>query len=339
MLQTSGRLLRLLTLLQSRSTWAGAELAERLSVTPRTLRRDVERLRGLGYPIDATRGVAGGYALGVGASLPPLSLDEEEATAVFVGLHAAAGTGVDGAGTASLRALAKLRRVLPARLRQNLRALQSSVLELAVKSRPISLADVSLLARACTERLVTRILYAGRDGAGTDRRVEPLRLLRVGALWYLLAWDPAKEDWRTFRLDRMVKVEAGNERFAARPPPDDDLVAYVTRSLSSAPHLYRAKVLLHAPIEAVRPRVGAFDALFEPTAGPNCTMELGAPTLDVLVARILWLGVDFELIAAPPGFGAHLAKLSRRLSKAAATAPAKARHEHSTSRSRGLRKG
>lgn len=339
MLQTSGRLLRLLTLLQSRSTWAGGELAERLAVTPRTLRRDVERLRSLGYPIDAARGVAGGYALGAGASLPPLSLDEEEATAVFVGLHAAGGTGVDGAGTASLRALAKLRRVLPARLRQNLRALQSSVLELAVKSRPISLASVSLLARACTERLVTRIVYTGRDGARTDRRIEPLRLLRVGALWYLLAWDPAKADWRTFRLDRIVEVEAGSERFAARPPPDDDLVAYVTRALSSAPHPYRAKVLLHAPIEAVRPRVGAFDALFEPAAGANCTMELGAPTLDVLVARILWLGVDFELLTGPPAFGAHLAEVSRRLSKAAASArPApRARRRRARTRSDGRR--
>src|SRR5262249_35866251 len=143
MLQASGRLLRLLTLLQSRSTWAGAELAERISVTPRTLRRDIERLRDLGYRIDAARRDAGGYALGAAASLPPLSLDEEEATAVFVGLHTAAGTDVDGAGTAALRALTKLRRVLPARLRQNLSALQSSVLELAVKPRPLSISSVS----------------------------------------------------------------------------------------------------------------------------------------------------------------------------------------------------
>jgi len=316
MLQTSGRLLRLLTLLQSRSTWAGAELAGRLEVTPRTLRRDIERLRDLGYPIDAARGVAGGYALGPGASLPPLSLDEEEATAVFVGLHAVAGTGVTGAGTAALRALAKLRRVLPARMRQNLRALQGSVLELAVKSRPISLTSVSVLARACTERLVTRITYVGRDGAETNRLVEPLRLVRVGALWYLVAWDPSKEAWRTFRLDRMSKVEAKSERFAARPPPDGDLVAYVTRSLSSSPHPHRAKVLLHAPIEEVRPRVGAFDAFFEPLAERKCTMELGAPTLDVLVARVLWLGIDFDVLAGPPCIDQHLAILSKRLARA-----------------------
>ena len=268
MLQASGRLLRLLTLFQSRSTWAGAELAERLEVTPRTLRRDVVRLRELGYRVDAARGVAGGYALGAGAALPPISLDEEEATAMFVGLHGAAGTGITGAGTAALRALAKLRRVLPARLRQNLRALEGSVIALPVKGRPLSLADVSRLARACTERLVTRIVHSGRDGA-TDRRVEPLRLVRVGTLWYLLAWDPAKAGWRTFRLDRIANVETGSERFVARSPPGDDLVAWVTRSLSSAPHPQRAKVLLHAPIEEVRPRVGAFDALSRPPAsGP-----------------------------------------------------------------------
>lgn len=314
----SGRILRLLTLLQSRSTWAGAELAQRLEITPRTLRRDVERLRGLGYPIDAARGVAGGYALGPGASLPPVSLDEDEATAVFVGLHVAAGTGVTGASSASLRALTKLRRVLPLRLRRNLRALQGAVVELAVKSRPISLASVALLARASMDRLVVRIVYGARDGVATDRLVEPLRLVRVGALWYLVAWDPAKKDWRTFRLDRVRSVEAQHERFAARPPPEGDLAAYVTRSLSSHGQPHRAKVLLHAPLAEVRPRVGAFDALFEPAPEDRCTMEVGAPTLDVLVARILWLGIDFDVVSGPPTLHAHLCALSERLARAAA---------------------
>jgi predicted DNA-binding transcriptional regulator YafY len=319
MLQASERLLRLLTLLQSRSTWGGAELAERLEITPRTLRRDVERLRSLGYPIDGATGVAGGYALGPGAALPPLSLDEDEATAVFVGLHAAAGTGVTGAGTAAMRALAKLERVLPARLRKSLRTLQGSVVNLAVRSRPLSLASVSTLAVACSERLVTAITYTDRDGTATQRRVEPLRLVRVGALWYLLAWDPSKDDWRTFRLDRMAKVEAKTERFKARPPPDDDVVAYVTRSISSSPHAHRAKVLLHAAIEDVRPRVGAFDALFEPASAGRCTMDLGAPTLDVLVARILWLGVDFEILDSSDELRRHLRKVEKRLAAAVAT--------------------
>lgn len=317
MLHASGRLLRLLALLQSRSTWAGAELATRLDVTSRTLRRDVGRLRALGYPIDAARGTAGGYALGAGAALPPFSLDEDEATAVFVGLHATVGTGVTGAGTAALRALTKLHRVLPSRLRRNFRALQGSVIELADRSRPLSLASVATLARACAERLITRIAYRDRGGTRTDRLVEPVRIVRVGALWYLVAWDLMKKDWRTFRLDRMTTVDATSERFGSRPLPDDDLAAYVTRAISAAPHAYRAKVLLHAAIEDVRPRVGAFDALFERASSGACTMDVGAPTLDVLVARILWLGVDFEVIAGPPELRRHLSIAARRLARAA----------------------
>jgi predicted DNA-binding transcriptional regulator YafY len=319
MLQASGRLLRLLTLLQSRSTWAGAELAKRLDVTPRTLRRDVDRLRTLGYPIDAARGTAGGYALGPGAALPPLSLDENEATAVFVGLHATVGTGVTGAGTAALRALTKLDRVLPSRLRRNFRALQGSVIELADRSRPFSLANVSTLATACAERLVARITYGDRGGTRTDRLIEPLRIVRVGAFWYLVAWDLVKKDWRTFRLDRMATVDATNEHVGSRPPPDEDLAAYVTRAISVAPHVCRAKVILHAAIADVRPRVGAFDALFEPASSDTCTMEVGAPTLDVLVARILWLGVDFEVLDGPPQLRGHLATVSKRLARAAGT--------------------
>jgi predicted DNA-binding transcriptional regulator YafY len=315
-LQTSARLLRLLTLLQSRSSWSGGELAERLEVTPRTLRRDVDRLRSLGYPIEGASGVAGGYVLGPGASLPPLSLDEEEATAVFVGLHGAAGTGVLGAGTAAMRALAKLERVLPTRLRRSLRYLDKSVLELVGRSRTLSLASVSALARACSERAVTRIAYAGRDGQKTDRRVEPLRLVRVGSVWYLVAWDPSKEEWRTFRLDRITSVEVTSERFGARPPPGDDLVEYVTRSISSSPHAHRAKILLHAAMEEVRPRVGPFDGLFARVSDTACTMELGAPTLDVLVSRILWLGIDFEIVTSSDGLRGHLQRIAKRLERA-----------------------
>jgi predicted DNA-binding transcriptional regulator YafY len=262
-LGTSARLLRLLTLLQSRSSWAGPELAERLEVTPRTLRRDVDRLRSLGYPIEGATGVAGGYLLGPGASLPPLSLDEDEATAVFVGLHAAAGTGVTGARTSAMRALAKLERVLPTRLRKNLRTLHSSVLEVGDRPRHLSLANVSELAGACTERLVTRIRYRAHGGATTDRRVEPFRLVRVGALWYLVAWDSSKEEWRTFRLDRIVSVERQSERFKARPPPGDDLVEYVTKSLSSS--LYHTK-----PWSSSMPRSKRCAAASDPGTGCSC---------------------------------------------------------------------
>jgi predicted DNA-binding transcriptional regulator YafY len=259
--------------------------------------------------------VAGGYVLGPGASLPPLSLDEDEATAVFVGLHVAAGTGVTGAGTSAMRALTKLERVLPTRLRKNLRTLRSSVLEVGDRPRHLSLANVSDLAGACSERLVTRIKYTAHGGAMTDRRVEPCRLVRVGTLWYLVAWDPSKEAWRTFRLDRIVSVERQSERFNARPPPGDDLVEYVTRSLSSSLYPHQAKVLLHAPIEEVRRRVGPRDGLFVRVSDTTCTMELGAQTLDVLAARVLWLGVDFEVITSD-ALRRHLQAVVARLERA-----------------------
>ncbi|MET0793286.1 MAG: WYL domain-containing protein [Polyangiaceae bacterium] len=279
--------------------------------------RDVERLRSLGYPIQGETGVAGGYKLGPGAALPPLSLDEEEATAVFVGLHAAAGSGVTGAGSSAMRALAKLERVLPPRLRKNLHTLRSSVLELSDRPRHLSLSHVSALAGACSERVVTRITYAARDGKKTRRFVEPFRLVRVGALWYLVAWDPAKDEWRTFRLDRIASVEAQEQHFKARPPPGNDLVEYVTKSLSSVAFAHRAQVLLRAPLEEVRPRVGPHDGHFVRASDTTCTMDLGAPTLDVLAARILWLGVDFEVIA-PDALRLHLQKLGVRLTRAAA---------------------
>ncbi len=316
MLQASARLLRLLTLLQARASWPGGELAARLEITSRTLRRDIDRLRSLGYPIDGATGVAGGYMLGAGASLPPLSLDEDEATAVFIGLHVAAGTGVTGASSSALRSLAKLERVLPPRLRKNLRALHGSVLSLADRSPELSLANVSTLAASCSERIVTRIAYRARDGASSERRVEPFRIVRVGALWYLVAWDPTKAEWRTFRLDRITAVAQAPERFKARPPPGDDLVAYVTTSLSSVGFAHRAKVLLHAPIQAVRRRTGPHDGLFAPVSETTCTMELGAPTLDVLVARIVWLGVEFDVLESDE-LRRHLAKVAFRATRAA----------------------
>jgi predicted DNA-binding transcriptional regulator YafY len=229
-----------------------------------------------------------------------------------VGLHAAAGTGVTGAGTSALRALAKLERVLPTRLRKNLGTLQSSVLEVGDRPRHLSLANVSELAGACSERLVTRIRYKAHGGATTERRVEPFRLVRVGALWYLVAWDPSKDEWRTFRLDRIASVERQSERFKARPPPGDDLVEYVTRSLSSSLYPHQGKVLLHAPIEEVRRHIGPRDGLFVRVSDTTCTMELGAPTLDVLAARILWLGVDFDVITSDE-LRRHLRTLVARL--------------------------
>ncbi len=319
-LQASARLLRLLSLLQARTTWSGVELANRLEITPRTLRRDVDRLRSLGYPVDSTTGTAGGYMLGDGASLPPLSLDEDEATAVFVGLHAAGGTGVTGANTASLRALAKLERVVPTRLRKNLRALHGSVLEFADRGPSLSLADVSLLARACTERAVVDLAYRARGGEATRRTIEPLRLVRVGPLWYLVAWDPTKGDWRTFRLDRVEKLTMLAARFKARAPPRDDLVRYVTESLASAPSAHRARVLLHAPFEDVRPRLGPREGSLERAGRDRCVLSTGGPSLDWVLVVVVRLGVEFEVLE-PDALAIHLTKVAERLTRGAKSLP------------------
>lgn len=320
MVQASARLLKLLTLLQARSTWAGPELASRLEITHRTLRRDVDRLRTLGYPILGETGVGGGYRLGSGAALPPLSLDDDEAIAVFVGLHTAAGTGVTGANTSATRALSKLEHVLPQRLKKQLKTLKSSVLSLADRAPGLSLANVSALATACSERIVTRIAYTSRDRLHSERRVEPFQVVRVGLLWYLVAWDPEKADWRTFRLDRIARLELENQNFKARSPPDGDVAEFVNRSLSTTLHAFRAKVLLLAPLEVVRPRIGPQDGVFRSISRNTCTMELGAPTLDVLAARILWLGVDFRVLE-PASFRAHLKGVAKRVSSASRPPP------------------
>ncbi len=319
-LETSARLLRLLTLLQARATWSGADLAARLDVTARTLRRDVERLRSLGYPVESTTGAAGGYRLGAGASLPPLHLDEDEATAIFVGLHTAAGTDVTGADTASIRALSKLESVLPTRTKRKLAALRTSVLKLADHSPAISLSDVATLAGACSERLVTRFGYLKSEAEAkpSEREVEPFRLVRVGQRWYLVAWDPSKSDWRTFRLDRMRDPQTSGQRFKARTPPDDDLVRYVTKSLSSSPYEYRGTVLLHSAIEPLRARVTAYGGVLEAAPGEarrdRCILRTGARSLDALAVFVAMLGVEFEVLE-PKELVAHARILGERLSR------------------------
>jgi predicted DNA-binding transcriptional regulator YafY len=315
MLDASARLLRLLTLLQARATWSGADLADRLEVTARTLRRDVDRLRSLGYPVESTTGTAGGYKLGEGAALPPIHLDEDEATAVFVGLHAAAGTDVTGADTAAIRALSKLEQVLPARLRRRLSMLRTSVLTLADRTPPISLSDVSTLAVACSERLVTRFAYAGHGGPPSQREVEPHRIVHVGQRWYLVAWDVRKQEWRTFRVDRMRKPETARERFKARSPPEGDLVRYVAESLSQSPYPYRARVLLHSPPEALRARVTAYEGTLEPVSANRCILRTGARSLEALAVFVAMLGVEFEVIE-PAELVGTLRTLGQRLTSA-----------------------
>src|SRR6266545_3104861 len=253
MLETSARLLKLLSLLQTRRDWTGAELASRLDVTTRTIRNDVERLRGLGYPVHATPGVAGGYRLGAGASLPPLLLDDEEAVAVAVGLRTA--TGVSGIEETSLRALGKLEQVLPSRLRQRVNMLQSVTTSIASSGPTVGSDVLTAIAGAIRAHEQLRFDYVSFEGIPSRRMVEPHRLVHARGRWFLVAWDVERADWRTFRADRIRPRSPNGPRFAARQDPDGDLIAYVEKGLGSAMWRYRARAKVHAPAEEVAARL------------------------------------------------------------------------------------
>jgi predicted DNA-binding transcriptional regulator YafY len=315
MLETSARLLRLLSLLQSRRDWTGAELAGRLGVGLRTVRRDIDRLRDLGYPVDATPGAAGGYRLGTGAALPPLLLDDEEVVAVAISLHAATTGSVAGLEETSLRALTKLQQMLPSRLRHRISAFHATTIPLTGPGSPPGQVDPDLLtaiAAACRDLRRLRLSYPGRDGV-TTRNLEPHRLVHTSRRWYLLAWDTGRNGWRTFRVDR-VQGPPGppGARFTPRPPPSDDVAAYVSESISSAPYRYQARILVHAPIEAVAqhssPAAGRLEAVDQAT----CILHTGSNSLDELALYVAVKGFDFEVLH-PPELIPVLRALSDRL--------------------------
>src|SRR4051794_39415208 len=210
----------MLGLLQSRHSWTSAELAAELGVTDRSVRRDVERLRKLGYPVHAAAGVGGGYRLGAGSRLPPLLLDDEEAIATAVSLRLASGGTVAGAGEAALRTLAKLDQVMPPRLRAEVRAVHGATATLVGPGVEIDAEVLVTLARACRDAVRVRFRHAGRDGEERERTVEPVRMVTTGRRWYLMAWDVDRGDWRTFRLDRMRGVAATGWRVRPRGHPD-----------------------------------------------------------------------------------------------------------------------
>jgi predicted DNA-binding transcriptional regulator YafY len=219
MLETSVRLLRLLSLLQARPDWSGAELAERLGVTTRTVRNDIRRLRSLGYQVQSITGTAGGYRLGAGAALPPLLLDDEEAIAVAVSLHAAAGGTVTGIEEASLGALSKLRQLLPSRLRHRTDAVRAATVSVAGPVPTVDAETLTVIAAAIRDRERLRFDYLDHDGTASRRSAEPHRLVFTGRRWYLLAWDDDRDDWRTFRADRIRPRTPNGPRFTPRPPP------------------------------------------------------------------------------------------------------------------------
>jgi predicted DNA-binding transcriptional regulator YafY len=298
-IQTSARLLRLLSLLQSRRDWSGEELAGRLGVHVRTLRRDVDKLRSLGYPIHGSTGTAGGYRLGAGAALPPLLLDDDEAVAVAIGLRTAAGGTVAGIEETSVRALAKLEQVLPSRLRHRVNALQSVTVPLASGGPTVDAGTLTVLAAACRDHDRVRFDYQDRDGTESVRAVEPHRLVHTGRRWYLVAWDVDRSDWRTFRVDRLAPRVPTGPRFAPREPPAADLAAYTSYAISTAVYRYRATLVVHAPAAAVADRIPPTAGLVEAIDERTSRLYAGANDLDWLAAHIGVLGFDVEVVDPP----------------------------------------
>jgi predicted DNA-binding transcriptional regulator YafY len=315
MLQTSARLLRLLSLFQAQRYWSGADLSGRLEVTARTLRRDVDRLRSLGYPVHSTSGTAGGYQLGAGAVLPPLLLDDEEAVAVALGLRTAASGSVAGTEEASVRALMKLEQVLPPRLRHRVAALHGFIVPMARRGPTVDADRLSTIAGACRDQEGIRFQYSDRAGAPSARVVEPHRLVHTGYRWYLVAWDLARKDWRTFRVDRIEGKLKTSVRFKPRKAPEGDFAKFVSKSLTQLTYPHRARVTLHAPVEAVAKRIPPWAGVLEPIDDHSCTLHTGSHSLEGITIHLSMLGVDFE-VHEPAELIDYVRKLAERLGRA-----------------------
>ncbi|WP_283136736.1 helix-turn-helix transcriptional regulator [Rhizohabitans arisaemae] len=299
MANTSSRMLRLLSLLQTHRYWTGSELADRLDVSERTLRRDVDRLRELGYPVEASRGVAGGYQLQSGAAMPPLLVDDEEAVAIAVGLRTAAGGAVTGIEETSVRALAKVIQVMPPRLRRRLDALRTSTVPALPGNGPTVDAEVlTTLAQGCRDEERLRFGYTARDGARTTRLAEPFRLVPLGRRWYLIAWDAERHDWRTFRVDRISAPEPTGLRFRPRDLPGGDPVAFIRDRLASIPRPHQITVLLQAPAERVRAAVGQWATVEELDDGTSRLLmsDEGFDWMPLVLASV---GAEFEVVHPP----------------------------------------
>nr|WP_042195488.1 WYL domain-containing protein [Kibdelosporangium sp. MJ126-NF4]CEL22044.1 Transcriptional regulator, DeoR family [Kibdelosporangium sp. MJ126-NF4]CTQ92826.1 Transcriptional regulator, DeoR family [Kibdelosporangium sp. MJ126-NF4] len=304
---TTERVLTLLGLLQQRQSWTGPELADRLGVTTRTVRRDVERLRALGYPVHASQGGGGGYQLGPGQNLPPLLFDDEEAIATAVSLLAGAGSAV--AGDAALRALSKLDQVLPTRLRAEVGALATSVRSFNGGHTSVGPAVLMVLARACRDEVEAGFGYPS-GGEVRQRRVEPYRLVASDRRWYLLAYDLDRDGWRNFRVDRMTDVHARTWRFRPREAPD--AATYVQENVASRVYSHQARFLVHAPAETVRAQIPASAAVVQPRDDGSCEVVTGANTLDFMLMHMVLLGHDFAVLD-PPELRERCGVLAERL--------------------------
>ena|SRR5215211_7388607 len=316
MTETSSRLLEMLSLLQARRDWSGAELASRLDVSQRTIRRDVERLRRLGYPVESLTGRAGGYRLRAGSAMPPLLLDDDEAIAIAVGLRTAAHTAVTGIEETAVRALVKLDQVLPAHLRRRVRALGAATSTPPAAGPTVDPQHLTVIAAACRDRERLRFGYERRDGTASRREVEPHSLVHQGRRWYLVAWDRGREDWRSFRVDRLTRPSPSGLRFEARKLPAKDGADYVRHSITAMPNRFEALVIVHASADDLAERVPRYWGEVTPIDARTCEFRTGDDDLGWLAVRIAMLPVDFE-VKEPPELIEHLRGLASRLERAA----------------------
>ncbi|GII28188.1 helix-turn-helix transcriptional regulator [Planotetraspora mira] len=322
---TSARLLTLLSLLQTTREWPGTELAERLQVSPRTIRRDIDRLRELGYPVRATMGAAGGYRLAAGTAMPPLLLDDEEAVAIAVGLRTAAWHPVDGIEESSVRALAKLEQVLPSRLRARVGALGAATVPMPSAGGPsFDPRHLAVLGAAAVNRERLRFAYEAADGSESRRLVEPYRVVAAGRRWYLLAYDLDRDDWRIFRVDRIGDPFPTGVRVPPREPPEKDAVAFVRSRMYSLAPSYEVAATVHMPARQVVAALGAAAGDVEPIDRHCCRLRGRADTLEWLAARLLMLGCEVE-VHDPPELVAYLRELGARAVRAAGAGPASPR--------------
>ncbi|PXY22530.1 helix-turn-helix transcriptional regulator [Prauserella muralis] len=297
MANTSARMLRLLSLLQTHRYWPGSELAQRLEVSDRTLRRDIDRLRDLGYPVDASRGVAGGYQLRSGAAMPPLLVDDEEAVAIAVGLRSAASGGIDGIEETSVRALSKVVQVMPPRLRRRLDALQTYTVPAPLGGGPtVDATALTVLAQACRDDERLRFAYTARDGQESSRLVEPHRLVSLGRRWYLVAWDAERHGWRTFRVDRLRDPVPTGARFRQRELPAPDAAAFVREQLAAVPTQYRVEVEIQAPAATVE-RVVSHWGTVRPRGEQACRLQMNVDSFEWPALVLTAVGADFTVLA------------------------------------------
>jgi predicted DNA-binding transcriptional regulator YafY len=313
---TESRLLQLLALLQARRDWPGTELADRLEVSSRTIRRDIDRLRDLGYPVESATGPAGGYRLSAGTAMPPLLLDDDEAIAIAVGLRTAARASVTGIEETAVRALVKLEQVLPAHLRRRVSALGSAMISPAFAAPTVEPQHLMVIAAACRDGECLRFAYERRDGTPSRRLVEPHSLVNLGRRWYLVAWDRDRADWRTFRLDRLERPASTGTRFTARQLPAKDAAAYIDQSIAAAPHQFEARLTLHAAADQVGGRIPHRSGTITPLDDHTCEYRTGDDNLAWLALRLVMLDVDFE-VHEPPELAQHLHELADRLGRAA----------------------